>query len=595
MSQVFILYLGSLMSRSLCIGVLGFLGTLFVKSVARRHALWCAVIAAMLLMPVLDGVLPKSFIAVPIQRIATFERPGAYLPSTSLVAAPTAALSPVSRAPNTPKDLDLWTAMAALYACVTTLLLIRFAWAYCTVSHLKASSREISLSLRNEIGGPNAPSVYESEAVNVPLAGGFRSPFVLLPASWKTWDTWKLRAVLSHEFTHIRRSDPFIRMIAAINTAVYWFNPLSWLVEGMLSVLSEKASDEAAVLQNGDPARYAQVLLQFAWSAQKRGRIKLTSVAMAKHRIHSRIETILHLRSPRNGILTKAGWVTTAILALPVIYAASALQVAPAIVPRFEVASIKPCRGERQMAGHPEIQPWSNSSPGRLSTGCVRLLDTNGIGLIANAYPGLPIKGGPPWLLSAFYEINAKAEGNPSVKTMMGPMMQVLLGDRFHLKIHRETSEGPVYFLSVGRGGPKLRSFTEGSCTPYSPFESTPLQAAQKYCRGLISMVTSSAELQGGTLDEFSGQLETILERPVINKTGITGRFDIHIEFSREGTKLAAFPLIQPNGGLSTPSDPTGRPSIFTELQDQLGLKLEPGKGPVEMLIIDQLERPTEN
>jgi hypothetical protein len=67
-------------------------------------------------------------------------------------------------------------------------------------------------------------------------------------------------------------------------------------------------------------------------------------------------------------------------------------------------------------------------------------------------------------------------------------------------------------------------------------------------------VVTSSAELQGGTLDEFSGQLETLLERPVINKTGITGRFDIHIEFSREGTKLAAFPLIQPNGGLSAPS-----------------------------------------
>ncbi len=132
------------------------------------------------------------------------------------------------------------------------------------------------------------------------------------------------------------------------------------------------------------------------------------------------------------------------------------------------------------------------------------------------------------------------------MKMMMGPMMQLLLEDRFHLKIHRQTNEGPVYFLTVGRGGPKLHAFTEGSCTRYSAFAPTPLQPGQAYCRHQISMVTSSADVQGGTLDEFSDLLRTLLERPVINKTGISGRFDIRIEFSREGTKLAAIPLIQP-------------------------------------------------
>jgi uncharacterized protein (TIGR03435 family) len=79
-----------------------------------------------------------------------------------------------------------------------------------------------------------------------------------------------------------------------------------------------------------------------------------------------------------------------------------------------------------------------------------------------------PIDGGPSWIDSAFYEIDAVAEGNPSVKMMMGPMMQVLLEDSFKLKIHRQAGEGPVYFLSVARGGPKLHWFAEGSCTPYS-------------------------------------------------------------------------------------------------------------------------------
>lgn len=80
-------------------------------------------------------------------------------------------------------------------------------------------------------------------------------------------------------------------------------------------------------------------------------------------------------------------------------------------------------------------------------------------------------------------------------------------------------------------------------------------------------------ELQGGTLDEFSKLLLAVLDRPVINKTGITGRFDIRVEFSREGTKMA-----QPIDGPPPASDPTDLPWIFAAFQEQLGLKLEPGK-----------------
>jgi uncharacterized protein (TIGR03435 family) len=95
------------------------------------------------------------------------------------------------------------------------------------------------------------------------------------------------------------------------------------------------------------------------------------------------------------------------------------------------------------------------------------------------------------------------------------------------------------------------------------------------YCRSNISSLSpSSVELQGATLDEFSQLLLAVLDRPVINKTGITGRFDIHVEFSREGTKMAGMPLMR--DGIPAPaSDPTVAPSIFTALQEQLGLRLE--------------------
>ena len=177
----------------------------------------------------------------------------------------------------------------------------------------------------------------------------------------------------------------------------------------------------------------------------------------------------------------------------------------------------------------------------------------------------------------------------------MGPMMQALLEDRFQLKVHHQTSEGPVYILSVARGGPKLHSFTEGSCTPYTS-PPPPLQPGQKYCMSLIRGGSpASVEAQGATIDDLCKQLLAVLDRPVINKTQITGRFDIHVDFSREGTKLAGGPLMLSIGGSSLAADPTESPSLFTALQEQLGLKLESGKGSIEGIVIDHIEKPSEN
>jgi uncharacterized protein (TIGR03435 family) len=139
------------------------------------------------------------------------------------------------------------------------------------------------------------------------------------------------------------------------------------------------------------------------------------------------------------------------VLKVPVIQA----QNAPANTPKFEVASIRACADPLNASAS-----GVHSSPGRLATQCNELLN-----LIGNAYNAFadghrnpnagdtPINGGPRWLHSASYDINAKAEGNPTVEMMLGPMMQKLLEDRFQLKIHRQTSEGPVYFLTVARGG----------------------------------------------------------------------------------------------------------------------------------------------
>ncbi len=207
----------------------------------------------------------------------------------------------------------------------------------------------------------------------------------------------------------------------------------------------------------------------------------------------------------------------------------------------------------------------------------------------------VPITGGPAWINSDHYNINAKAEGNPSPEMMQGPMLQALLEERFKLKIRRETRSEPVYTLTVAKGGAKLQQAKE--CTPIDrtkPLE--PVRPRQKqYCgsprrSGIILSGGSNItfDSHGVSLDEFSKSLASILGRPVVNKTGIAGEFDFELEFLPDESS-AGIRLHLPH------SDGADAPSIFTALQEQLGLRLESTRGLGEFLVIDSVERPSEN
>jgi uncharacterized protein (TIGR03435 family) len=250
------------------------------------------------------------------------------------------------------------------------------------------------------------------------------------------------------------------------------------------------------------------------------------------------------------------------------------------------------------------LRGGGDSSPGWLSTGCDVLVDDNNLGLIQRAYVRfagghanpmgvLAIKGGPGWIHSDMYKIDAKSEGHPSMEMMQGPMLQTLLEDRLKLKIHRETTEGPVYALTLAKGSSKLKPFKAGSCelTPLTfPVPAPP--PGQRYCKAMISFRGPSLDAEGTTLSEFSKLLNLALDRPVIDKTGLAGRFDIHLEFAADQATPGLHGLV-PDSPAAT-SDPSG-PTIFTAIQEQLGLKLESTKGPVELLVIDHIERPSEN
>jgi len=189
-------------------------------------------------------------------------------------------------------------------------------------------------------------------------------------------------------------------------------------------------------------------------------------------------------------------------------------------------------------------------------------------GIIERAYNLKPyqISGGPAWIDSERYDIAAKVdgEGAPSME-QVHRMLQTLLEDRFQLRYHSETREMPVYALVVGKNGPKLKES--------SPDTEESFGVTRK--NELMQMTVAH-----GNMEQLALQLSSSVERPVINKTGLTGYYDYKLN-----DLAPAYPTAQDSKG----------ESVFTALQEQLGLKLEPQKGPVIMFLIDHVGKPSEN
>jgi uncharacterized protein (TIGR03435 family) len=275
-------------------------------------------------------------------------------------------------------------------------------------------------------------------------------------------------------------------------------------------------------------------------------------------------------------------------LYIPVIYVltGAAMAQSPVARPEFEVASVKPNTSGTNMVN---IRPPAG---GRFTATNARLKM-----LIAIAYnvKNFEIFGGPAWINSDGYDVTAKAADSSIVLEQLRPLLQALLEDRFRLAVHRETKEVSLYALTIAKGGPKLPEAKEGGCFPILPDKPPPPplpgQPVPVMCGGFLRTPNL---LQAGKVGmrELSGVLSDLVGRPVVDKTGFTGTFDVKLEFSPEGTALGA-------GGFGPPPDAgnpdNSHPSIFTALQEQLGLKLESQKGPDDILVIDHAEKASEN
>jgi uncharacterized protein (TIGR03435 family) len=262
---------------------------------------------------------------------------------------------------------------------------------------------------------------------------------------------------------------------------------------------------------------------------------------------------------------------------------------------QFEVVSIKP-----NTSDDPRIMGLRSLPGGRLEA-----VNAPARLLIQNAYnvKNYQIVGGPPWIENQRYNIEAKAEGNAS-QTQLMLMLQGVLTDRFMLKTHRETRELPVYVLSAAKNGPQLPAPEEGDCVTVDPNAPGPPnpppppgsgQVQMFPCGRIpgISLTPTDATLEGRRvlMTDLTQILSRVMGRTVLDKTGFTKPFNVHLVFTPDDS-LAGVPAAGRPG--IPAADVSGR-SLFNALQEELGLKLESSKGPVEVIVIDHIEKPATN
>ncbi|MGJ5819392.1 M56 family metallopeptidase [Paludibaculum fermentans] len=312
-----------------------------------RHAVWTVVLGAMLVMPMLPLVVPPM--AAP-RWARTLE-----WPLTPRIPAPVPSSTPqygtvmtvtasgrisvdqgTRPAPLTDRrtGIDLLISAYCLIAAIASLrVVIAVRRATGLVERAETLEddrlREMMrvISLEQGTGYP-LPRVAESVEALVPFTAGWQDPAIVLPLDWRGWSEFKQRAVLSHEMAHMRRGDWLIALAAAFNQAIFWFHPLAWWLRRKLAGLAEEACDGAAMANVGDGRRYAGVVLDFAAVMAASGsRLSWEATAMARSsKVVGRIERILEGELMWSQAMTKTAWVVLLALALPVLYAASALE-----------------------------------------------------------------------------------------------------------------------------------------------------------------------------------------------------------------------------------------------------------------------------
>jgi len=449
--------------------------------------------------------------------------------------------------------------------------------------------RELDMLRRLEqIAGVARPiALVASDTSLEPGVFGILRPVLLWPRTINAQlDDRHVESILTHEVIHARRRDNLAAAMHMAVQALFWFHPLVWWIGSRLVDERERACDEEVVRLGSDPRVYAESILKTCELYIESPLVCVSGVTGSD--LKKRIEQIMkndpgaRLNVWRKILLTTAAF---AVIAGPIaagvtsssrLRAQSSSTPDDTLGPPFAVVSIKASAPDDDKS-----HPWVTGANGRFAVKNVRLRNVILYAYQINIANLWGAQDAASWTADKF-DIEAQADGNPS-GAYMRAMVRRMLADRFNLIVHRETRDIPIYALVLARNdgtlGPQLRiSECAGKATqmPAGPFDSK--NPPPVLC-GTLQSRPGSLTARWLTMAEVADHALAIMGRPVRDRTGLTGHYDLHAEWTPD----------------SRPPGPQARgvgPATFSALEEQLGLRLVSETGPVEGLVIDRAEKP---
>ena len=423
-----------------------------------------------------------------------------------------------------------------------------------------------------------AVPAFASAATMEPGVFGIFRPVILLPHGIAdNLTSAQLEAILAHELRHISCHDNLTAVFHMCVETLFWFHPMVWWIGAKLMDERERDCDEAVLRQGSRPADYARGIV---WVCETYIESPLPCAAgVSGSDLKKRIREIMTWRGSLPLTRTaKAMLFAACVAGVLVPFAIGVLRaqtLPPPPVYSYDAASI-----------HKSDPGQRNVHMGEGPQGGVRTVNTAVLILISAAYKvqTYQIIGAPGWVSSEHFDVTftpdtAEALGDPSksLKEWQSSWsrnmqrLQAVLRDRFRLVLRAETRELPIYGLAQSKSGAKLSPHMDGRNRP------------SIQTNGDRQITATDA-----TMEMLAEQLSMMLGRPVHDETGLQGRFDLKLDWTPD--------LDSPAGqSLQSPISPAAGPSIFTALTEQLGLRLQSKKGPVQVYVVEKIERPTEN
>jgi bla regulator protein blaR1 len=582
-----------------------------------RGVLLASAFGVLLALPVATFVVPPIAFEVPVAHVSDVSTPSATREGALAVDTNRPSVgSQKTTVAKSSREFPATVLVRSVWAIAGTACLVPIAVTLVRLRRLRRhgllwpKGEALVRTLARDAGIRRSVDILIHEDLVAPMTCGFLRPAIMMPAEVEGWSDAELEHAIVHELEHVRRADWPVHLTARAVCALYWFHPLVWTAWRHLRLESERACDDG-VLRRAEGTAYAEQLLSLARRlSDTRGQPVL---AMANRSdLFTRVSALLdrHQCRGRAGLfyamVTIAG-ASTLMLGLSPLRAAPEpalrAQAPPAgeSNPSFEVASIK----QSKTTGRGVFR----AGRGLQASGRYVATNLTVKALIQNAYDlqNAQLIGGPDWLETDGYDIEAKAPDDaPRTGTQLQLMMRSLLVERFKLAMHKETRPMSVFALvrarSDGRLGPDLKVASEANCGP--PVALPPSGApppplppggpgAPPGGPGLLGSPPCGATMFGPgqfvgraiPIEQFARMLSNVpavtgVDRIVLDKTGLTGKYDYQLKFQS----------VQPPAAATD-----DRPSFITALQEQLGLKLDPERAPIEVLVIDHVERPSED